>query len=88
MRRRAGAGPVWCGPRGLRLLLGLSVDPRVGGHREPALAAAGGVDTDWRAGPVTASRTDTRTIDIDADPTDVLALLAAARRLPEWACLR
>ena len=37
---------------------------------------------------MTASRTDTRTIDIDADPTDVLALLAAARRLPEWACLR
>jgi hypothetical protein len=34
---------------------------------------------------VTARRTDTQDIEVDADPADVLALLTAARRLPEWA---
>lgn len=34
---------------------------------------------------MTARRTDTQSIEVDADPADVLALLAAARRLPEWA---
>ncbi|MGI8535427.1 MAG: hypothetical protein ACR2K2_02830 [Mycobacteriales bacterium] len=34
---------------------------------------------------MTARRTDTQSIEVDADPADVLGLLAAARRLPEWA---
>lgn len=34
---------------------------------------------------MTARRTDTQDIEVDADPADVLALLTAARRLPEWA---
>lgn len=34
---------------------------------------------------MTAEWTDTQNIEVDADPADVLALQAAARRLPEWA---
>lgn len=34
---------------------------------------------------MSAERTETQSIEVHADPADVLALLAAARRLPEWA---
>jgi len=34
---------------------------------------------------MSAARTDTQTIEVDADPANALALLAAAHRLPEWA---